>query len=99
MDLRIAIRSGCFGPGISLVLAKAMEEAKEIRSDDKKRGAAPAGGRAAACLSEGRRCKEGGPAAGVMVCRGWPSVRRLLVCRGWLGGGDPAAIRRYLISH
>ena len=30
---------------------------------------------------------------GVMVCRGWPSVRRLLVVfRGWLCGGDPAAI-------
>ena len=42
--------------------------------------AAPAGCRAAACLSGCRRCKEGGPAAGVMVCR------------GWLGGGDPAAI-------
>ena len=47
MDLRIAIRSGCFGAGIGLVLAKVMESAKEIRPDDKKRGAAPAGGRAA----------------------------------------------------
>ena len=47
MDLCIAIRSGRFGPGISLVLAKMMEVAKEIRSGDKKRGAAPAGGRAA----------------------------------------------------
>ena len=40
---------------------------------------------------------------GVMVCRGWPSGwpagRLLVVCRGWLGGGDPAAIRRYLISN
>ena len=48
-----------------LVLAKMMEVAKEIRPGDKKRGAAPAGGRAAACLSGCRRCKEGGPAAGV----------------------------------
>lgn len=48
---------------------------------------------AADCLSGGRRCKEGGPAAGVMVCRWLPSVRRLLVVfRGWLCGGDPAAI-------
>ena len=41
MDLHIAIRSGCFGPGIGLVLAKVMEAAKEIRSDDKKRGVVP----------------------------------------------------------
>ena len=54
-----------------VVLAKVMEVAKEIRSGDKKRGAAPAGGRAAACLSGCRRCKEGGAAAGVMGCRGW----------------------------
>ena len=72
MDLRIAIRSGCFWAGIGLVLTKVMESAKEIRPDDKKRGAAPAGGRAAACLSGGRRCKEGVPAAGAMVCGdGW----------------------------
>ena len=44
-----------------VVLAKVMEAAKEIRPGDKKRGAAPAGGRAAACLSGCRRCKEGGP--------------------------------------
>ena len=50
---------------IELVLAKMMKAAKEIRPDDKKRGAAPAGGRAAACLSGCRRGKEGGPAAGV----------------------------------
>ena len=37
MDLRIVIMSDCFGPGIGLVLAKVMEAAKEIRSDDKKR--------------------------------------------------------------
>ena len=61
IDLRISIRSVCFGPGIGLVLEKVMKAAKEIRSGDKKRGAAPAGGRAAACLSGGRRCKEGGP--------------------------------------
>ena len=31
--------------------------------------------------------------SGVMGCRGWPSVRRLLVVfRGWLCGGDPAVI-------
>lgn len=37
MDLRITIRSGCFWAGIGLVLVKAMEAAKEIRPDDKKR--------------------------------------------------------------
>ena len=37
MDLHIAIRSDCFVAGIGLVLAKVMEVAKEIRSDDKKR--------------------------------------------------------------
>lgn len=37
MDLRIAIRSGCFWPGIGLVLAKVIKAAKEIRPDDKKR--------------------------------------------------------------
>ena len=47
MDFRIVISLGCFGPGIGLVLTKVMEEAKEIRSGDKKRGAAPAGCRAA----------------------------------------------------
>ena len=67
MDLRIAIRPGCFWPGIGLVLAKVMKSAKEIRPDDKKRGAAPAGGRAAACLSGCQRCKEGGPPPGVVV--------------------------------
>ena len=54
-----------------VVLAKVMKTAKEIRSGDKKRGAAPALGRAAAGLSGCRRGKEGGPAAGVMGCRGW----------------------------
>ena len=43
---------------------------------------------------------QGGGAVG---CRwwpaGWPAWRLLVVCRGWLGGGDPAAIRRYLISY
>ena len=43
-----------------VVLAKVMKLAKHIRPDDKKRGAAPAGGRAAACLSGGRRGKEEG---------------------------------------
>ena len=37
IDLHIAIRSGCFCPGIGLVLAKEMKMAKEIRSGDKKR--------------------------------------------------------------
>ena len=88
MDLHIAIRSGCFWPGIGLVLAKVMKSAKEIRPDDKKRGAAPAVGRAAACLSgvagdarrEGRRRGDGLPGMAV-------------------AGNGPAAIRRYLISH
>ena len=72
MDLRIAIRSGCFWPGIGLVLAKMMKAAKEIRPDDKKRGAAPAGGRAAAgLLADGL--------GGAVVC--W----RLLA---FLGAGD-----------
>ena len=71
-----------------VVLAKVMETAKEIRSGDKKRGAAPAVGRAAACLSGCRRCKEGGPR------------RRGDGLPGMDGAGnDPAAIRRYLISH
>ena len=67
-------------------------------------------GWAAACLSGCRRGKEGGPAAGVggsggggqgaglMACRWWPSVRRLLVCRGWLGGGDPAVFNQPLTT-
>ena len=75
MDLRIAIRSGCFWTGIGLVLAKVMKLEKKIRSDDKKRVktdvktpiAAPAGCRAAACLSGCRRGKEGGPPPGVVV--------------------------------
>ena len=50
-----------------VVLAKVMEVAKEIRSGDKKRGAAPAGCLAAACLSGCRRCKEGGPPPGPAV--------------------------------
>ena len=37
MGLRITIRSGYFGSGIGMVLAKVMEMAKEIRSGDKKR--------------------------------------------------------------
>ena len=58
-----------------VVLAKVMKAAKEIRSGDKKRVktdvktpiAAPAGGRAAAGLSGGRRGKEGGPPPGLVV--------------------------------
>ena len=65
MDLRIAISSGCFGPGIGLILAKVIEVAKEIRPDDKKRGAAPAAGRLADAGHSGcRRGKEGGPPPG-----------------------------------
>ena len=92
MNLHIVIRSDCFGPGICLVLAKEMEVAKDIRSDDKKRvktgvktpivrrsGWGPGG-----CLPFwGRRCKEGGPAAGAMAWRGW--LRRAMV-RRQLGG-------------
>ena len=68
-----------------LVLAKAMEVAKEIRPDDKKRGAATAGGRAAACLAGCRRCKEGGPAAGVSGAVGGVQGSGVMVCRGWMG--------------
>ena len=64
-----------------VVLAKVMEAAKEIRSDDKKRGAAPAGGRAAACLSGCRRGKEGGPAAGVGGAVGGVQGSGVMVCR------------------
>ena len=103
MDLRIAIRSGCFWAGIGLVLAKVIKSAKKIRSDDKKRGAAPAGGRAAACLSGGRRGKEGGPAAGVGGAVGGGQGAGEMVCRGWLRRAmvrrrSAAAIRRYLIG-
>ena len=72
---------------IELVLAKVIEMAKEIRPDDKKRGAAPAGGpggavvcwRLIAFLGAGEERRKG-RAAGAMVCR------------GWLGGGDPAEV-------
>ena len=96
-------RASCFSPVLAIlmisvvvispddsegvVLAKVMESAKEIRPDDKKRGAAPAVGRAAACLSGCRRCKEEGP----------PPGRWSAGVDG--AGNDPAAIRRYLISH
>lgn len=52
------------------------------------RAAAGAGGAVSGCQG-----------VGVMVCRWWPSGWLLVVCRGWLGGGDPAAIRMYLISN
>ena len=69
-----------------VVLAKVIEAAKEIRSDDKKR------------VKTGVKTpinrRPGWVPGGSVVC--W---RLLVVCRGWLGGGDPAAIRRYLISH
>ena len=73
---------------VLLVLSEVLKVTKEIRSDDKKRGAAPAGGRAAACLSGGRRGKEEG------------TRRRGDGLPGMAGAGnDPAAILRYLISH
>ena len=87
-----------------MVLAKVMEVAKEIRSDDKKRGAAPAGaGRLLAFLGAGEARRKipaavvggavgGGQCAGVMVCLGW--LGREMVRRR-----SAAAIRRYLISH
>ena len=73
-----------------VVLAKVMEVAKEIRSGDKKRGAAPAVGRAAAgllsdaagagclpaaCLSGGRRDKEEEGRRGWWCCRWRPGLR------------------------
>ena len=94
MDLRITIRSGCFWAGIGLVLAKVMEVAKEIRPDDKKRGAAPAGGRAA-LWSAGGCLPFWGP-----EMQGGRARRRGDGLQGMDGAGnDPAAIRRYLISH
>ena len=67
MDLRIAIRSDCFGAGIGLVLVKVMKTAKEIRSGDKKRGAAPAGaGRLLAFLGA-RDARRDGPPPGFAV--------------------------------
>ena len=104
MNLHIVIRSDCFGPGICLVLAKEMKSAKEIRSDDKKRGAAPAAGLLADdCLSGGRRCKEVGPAAGVGGAGGGGQGAGAMVCRGWMGRAmfrrrSAAAIRMYLIG-
>ena len=50
-------------------------------------------------LSVCRRGKEGGPPPGVVVLSVVARYPWVMVCRGWLGGGDPAAIRRYLISH
>ena len=90
MDLRIAISSGCFGPGIGLILAKVIEVAKEIRPDDKKRGAAPAGGRAAlwsagGCLPFWVPEMQGGrAAAGVGGAVGGGQGAGAMVCRGWL---------------
>ena len=111
MDLRIAIRAGCFWAGIGLVLTKVMEVAKEIRSDDKKRGAAPAGaGRLLAFLGAGDARREGRRRG--WWCWRWRPGRRgdglpvVAFCAAAAGlpgmagaGNDPAAIRRYLISH
>ena len=81
-----------------VVLVKVMEVAKEIRSDDKKRGAAPAGaGRLLAFLGAGEARRRGPPpglAVLSMSARG-----RGDGLPGMAGAGnDPAAIRRYLIS-
>ena len=54
--------------------------------------AAPAGGRAAACLSGGRRGKEGWPAAVAMVCRGW--LGRAMIRRR--SGGNSAVFNQLL---
>ena len=81
------------------------DDKKRVKTDVKTHIAAPAGGRAAlwsaggwpwrlaaAYLSGGRRGKEGGPAAGAMVCRGWMGLA--MVRRR-----SAAAIQLYLISH
>ena len=62
-----------------VVLAKVMEEAKEIRPDDKKRGAAPAGGpggavvcwRLLAFLGAGDARREGPPPGRWSAGGGW----------------------------
>ena len=87
-----------------------MDYTKEIRSDDKKRGAAPAGGRAAlwsatgwlaaACLSgvAGDARREGPPPW--LVVLSMSASGRGDGLPGMDGAGnDPAAIRRYLISN
>ena len=84
-----------------VVLAKVMETAKEIRPDDKKTckdrcqdtcqpplrlGAGRLCGLLAdAGLSGCRRCKEGGPAAGVGGAGGGGQGSGVMVCRGWPG--------------
>ena len=104
MDLRIAISPD---DSEGVVLSKVMKAAKEIRSDDKKRGAAPAGCRAALWSAGGCFCcrmmggcwpfwvpgRQGGrAAAGAGGAVGGVQGGGAMVCRGWLGGGDPAAI-------
>ena len=98
-----------------VVLAKVMEVAKEIRPGYKKRvktgvktpinrrsGWGPGGSvvcwRILAFLGAGeaRRKRDAAGAGGAV---GGCQVSGVMVCWGWLGGGDPAAIRRYLISH
>ena len=69
MDLRITIRSGYFWAGIGLVLAKVMKVAKEIRPGDKKRGAAPAGGRAALWSAGGWSGRSTGGRYGAVGCQ------------------------------
>ena len=86
-----------------LVLVKVIKVAKEIRPDDKKRGAAPAVCRAALWSAGGYFCcrrpgvclpfwvpeRQGGRAR--RLGDGLPGVAVV--------GNDPAAIWRYLISH
>ena len=84
-----------------VVLAKVMEVAKEIRSGDKKRGAAPAGGRAALWSAGGCFCcrrpggglpfwvpemQGGKAAAGGGGAVGGGQGGGVMGCRGWLGG-------------
>ena len=68
-----------------VVLAKVMEVAKEIRSDDKKRGAAPAGGLAADSLLWVPERQGGRAAAGAGGAVGCVQGGGVMVCRGWMG--------------
>lgn len=99
MDLRIAIRSGCFCPGIGLVLAKVMKSAKEIRSGDKNAGPLRLGaGRLLAFLGAGEARMEGQPPG--LVVLSVAARRRGDGLPGMAAAGNvPAAIRRYLISN
>lgn len=74
-----------------------MASTKHIRPDDKKRGAAPAGGRAAAGLSGCRRCKEGGPAAGFGGAVGGGQCAGD-GCGGQWSGGNSAVFNQLLTT-